>query len=145
MNEALVGYCGLYCGGCPEFQKTQAGNPSVGEDGKPIPCDGCKSGRVTAWCTECEIKKCNRRKGLSFCSECGEYPCDILNDFMHMEKYVYHMEITEDFEQMKTTGIEAWYQKKEQEYYCNSCNHLNNWFEQECTSCGTKLKNGKNI
>ncbi len=145
MNEALVGYCGLYCGGCPEFQKTQAGNPSVGEDGKPIPCDGCKSGRVTAWCTECEIKKCNRRKGLSFCSECGEYPCDILSDFMHMEKYVYHMEITEDFEQMKTTGIETWYQKKEQEYYCNSCNHLNNWFEQECTGCGTKLKNGKNI
>ncbi len=145
MNEALVGYCGLYCGGCREFQKTQAGNPSIKEDGTPNYCDGCKSDRVTAWCTECDIKKCNRRKGLNFCSECGEYPCEILNDFMHMEDYVYHMEIPEDFEEIKKTGLNAWYQKKEQAYYCKSCNHLNHWFEQECTGCGAKLKNGKSI
>lgn len=144
MKEALMGYCGLYCGGCRDYQRTQANNPAVGEDGKPRNCDGCRSERLTEWCAVCDIKKCNRSKGLNFCSECTDYPCEMLNGFIHAEDYVYHMEIPEDFAEIKKTGIEEWYKKKEQSYYCKECNNLNNWFEQECSKCGAKIKNGKN-
>jgi hypothetical protein len=51
-------------------------------------CNGCKGdrsvhwsvnddGTVSCWILEC----CVDRKGLEFCSQCGEFPCDRLTEW----------------------------------------------------------------
>jgi hypothetical protein len=143
MNEMLIGYCGLYCGGCGVYQRAVANDPVIDQNGIPMYCEGCRSDRTTKWCTECGIKECNRKKGLKICNECADYPCDMLNGFINDDNYKYHLEVPADMEEMKKAGMEEWAKKKEKAYYCKKCNNLNNWFEQECSKCGAKLVNGK--
>jgi hypothetical protein len=143
MDEMLIGYCGLYCGGCRDYQRTRENDPAKDEDGIPRYCDGCKSNRTTIWCTECKIKECNKAKGIIICAECRDYPCEILYDFINDENYKYHLEVPMDMEEIKKNGMQQWAEKKERAYYCKKCNNLNNWWEQECPKCGLKLYNGK--
>lgn len=38
-------------------------------------CSGCRGDRVTCPLI-CRAKSCHRDKGVDFCFQCGEYPCD---------------------------------------------------------------------
>lgn len=55
----LIGCCGFYCGSCPTFIKEN--------------CRGCilehKEG-------DCFTHTCVTKKGLRFCGECPDFPCD---------------------------------------------------------------------
>mgnify|MGYP003563218347 CR=1 FL=1 len=61
MDEKLLGKCGFYCGACPSFIK---GN-----------CSSCflehKKG-------DCFSRDCVLEKGLRFCGECKEFPCETI-------------------------------------------------------------------
>lgn len=86
MAEAyLVAPCGTNCNACgahlvinnPELgDKIRA---SVGWNG--IPCPGCRpSGGRCQWVDgECELYACVEEKKVTFCYECGEFPCARLN------------------------------------------------------------------
>jgi hypothetical protein len=89
-NEMLA-VCGLDCGGCDILQATS--HPEIAkkiadwfkkernEDVKleDIHCSGCKGDRTNHWSPNCWILQCCvDNKGLGFCYECGEFPCDKL-------------------------------------------------------------------
>lgn len=54
----LASPCGLYCGSC-KFYITKN-------------CKGCKSKRDE----KCPIWKCAEERGLRFCGECDDFPCE---------------------------------------------------------------------
>ena len=142
MNDQILGYCGLYCGGCIVLQKTARGEKAV-VDGKEVTCDGCAGDDVSPWCSDCAIKNCNRTKGYRYCLECGEYPCGMMTGFMNDPKYPYHLEVTDNMKRLKEIGFERWGVEMDESYTCASCGKKNNWFENACPECGAALKNGR--
>ena len=65
------------------------------------PCvGGCRGGG--GW-GECPFRKCCRERGLRFCYECDEFPCEVL------KKYPKHIE---ELRAIKKTGLEGWIKRK---------------------------------
>lgn len=61
MDEALMGKCGLYCGACPTY--LHGG------------CGGCIREHETG---DCYSRDCALERGVRFCGECGEFPCEVI-------------------------------------------------------------------
>lgn len=130
-ERELVAYCGIYCRLCDYFTgriRDSARNlleiarkhselklfadASTAFDfenfvkglewiSKEIsPCVGsCRGGG--GW-EDCPFRKCCGEKGLRFCYECSEFPCDVL------EKYPRHVE---ELNEIKEMGLEDWIKK----------------------------------
>ena len=62
MKYILHGYCGLFCGACPNLLNTTAGLGAKS-------CYGCKSELPAGYCTTCGIKACALGKGYEFCND----------------------------------------------------------------------------
>ncbi len=138
MSESLLGYCGLYCGGCQAFQETEAGLRR-GPEGEAPACQGCASSVLTPWCRDCEIKTCARSKGLRYCLPCGEYPCAKLTAFVNDPRYPYHRAVQRDMLRLKEIGIDAWLREQPARWICPSCGSTFHWFARRCGQCGTRV------
>lgn len=55
-----IGRCGFYCGSCPDFTQ-----------GK---CPGCRETPHQ----NCYTFDCVDRRGLEFCGQCGDFPCQAI-------------------------------------------------------------------
>jgi hypothetical protein len=53
----------------------------------------------------CPVRQCCERKGLAFCYQCNEFPCEIWG------KWPFGKEKIENLKEMKETGAEAWVEK----------------------------------
>jgi len=100
----MIAYCGLDCSKCECFEATKENDGkkriAVAEkwtaeykkEIKPeqINCSGCKQEGIKFFFTEslCEIRKCNIEKSNSHCSECSEYKCETLENFIAMAPQV---------------------------------------------------------
>lgn len=56
-----IARCGFFCGACPDRVAGQ--------------CAGCRDAHRPG---DCFTRDCTERRGLSFCTLCGEFPCDAL-------------------------------------------------------------------
>jgi hypothetical protein len=138
VNNALLGYCGLYCGGCSSYQETKMGAKPT-SDGESAPCEGCASNVVATWCADCAIKACAREKGVRYCLLCDEYPCKKLMDFTNDPRYPYHKEVHRDMARLKEIGEEAWLREQSARWICPKCGGTYHWFARKCPSCGTAI------
>jgi hypothetical protein len=93
--EKLIGRCGIICSDCPVFMATRMNDDAerrrvaevftkqYGREHKleDINCDGCLSDgpRIFSYCNVCEIRKCGKKKGISNCASCVDYPCGNLS------------------------------------------------------------------
>jgi hypothetical protein len=132
------GYCGLYCGACPRYLATKAGNAiELGMQ----PCQGCRSDGVgEGWCEICSYKACAKEKGLEFCYECAEYPCKDLEGFKTDSACPYHCEIYGYMDTIKEVGKEAWLAQMKERWGCPSCGREATWWDLACAGCGTELR-----
>lgn len=89
LMEQMIAYCGLDCAKCPAYVATQAGDrealertaamwreqfsaPEITADS--IVCDGCMmDGRLSGYCSICEIRACALGRSLATCAPCAEY------------------------------------------------------------------------
>lgn len=94
--EKLIAACGINCSEC-EARKATMDNDNeqraaVAEKWSQqydanltadhINCNGCmEPGVHFGHCNECDYRHCVRSKGLRNCSECSDYPCEMLNTF----------------------------------------------------------------
>jgi len=140
MADEILGYCGLFCGGCGIYQATQAGSPLKDEAGNPLVCDGCNGARLTPWCGDCAIKNCARGKGFRVCGDCPENPCELITGFMNDPKYPYHLEVQDSMRYLKANGLEAWKKARSYRYDCPSCGSRFDWFATVCKKCGKPVK-----
>ena len=64
--DETIGYCGVDCGAC--------GDSAAGV------CPGCRN---TVWTPEdpCPPVGCCRRRGISCCGECADFPCEMMGGF----------------------------------------------------------------
>lgn len=58
--------CGVGCNTCEKKEKGI--------------CKGCLNIKKPFWGGECEVKNCCESRGLLFCGECAQFPCDMLSN-----------------------------------------------------------------
>jgi hypothetical protein len=89
--DEIIAICGPRCTECDAYKATRAGKmeierianewtKSLGKvyTAEDIICDGCrvKNGRLSAYCAECEIRKCALSKNVETCAHCEKSPCE---------------------------------------------------------------------
>lgn len=65
-------------------------------------CKGCRSGDCAY--PNCGVVSCYKGKGVDFCFQCGEYPCDKTNFDPNLKKRWTQMN-----DSMKEKGVEAYF------------------------------------
>ena len=145
MERKEDGYCGLYCGVCPIFMKTQDGRIEqlaleLKMPVEDIACSECKSDQVAKWCrNDCSLKKCCREKGYSYCIECDDFLCQDLIKFRDDPRYPYHTEVEVYLDQIRKEGAESWLKSMKTRWSCQSCHTPHDWFQQICSCCGSAV------
>ena len=99
-EKNLVGCCGLYCGLCPRFQSESPGR-----------CRGCK---ILCLTFSCKIFNCCvKRKGLTTCAECDDFPCEKNNPETHQYEYFVTNKICiPNLYRIKEVGLEIWLEEQ---------------------------------
>lgn len=100
-TNQMIAVCGLDCGNCdlrkvpsdPEaaqrvvawFREMGWLNESEGVSEvmeRSMYCKGCREDRSVHWSPDCWILQCCvDEKGLAFCYECGDFPCERLSEW----------------------------------------------------------------
>lgn len=78
IRNTITTYCGLDCTGC-EFVESQGCKGCIATKGRPF--------HVSEGQEPCAVAKCAIEHGVTFCGECGEFPCQLLTDFSNDPDY----------------------------------------------------------
>jgi Protein of unknown function (DUF3795) len=71
-------------------------------------CTGCRQGDCKY--PNCGVATCYRQKGVDFCFQCGEFPCENTNFDPNLKQRWLKMNA-----RMKEIGVEAYYQERKNE------------------------------
>lgn len=139
-EDMRLGFCGLFCGNCPSYQKTDAAKPiDFNKEDHYEPCLGCNSGIKTSHCSNCEITKCNKSKNTRICYECSDFPCEVMDGFMNDARFPYHKYVGNNMMVLKEKGVTEWENIEKEKYTCKKCNTILNFFQNKCNNCGAPI------
>ncbi len=87
--EQMTAPCGLACFNCVVYlanENQEMRNLVSKEFGIPLEAVGCKGCReVNGKCPvvpmECTVYRCAEKKGVEFCFDCSDFPCDFLHPY----------------------------------------------------------------
>jgi len=140
-DKKLAAVCGLFCPSCIIFIATHEDPEKlrmIAEDRQvaveDVECDGCRAERCNYYCKTCRLYHCAAGKGIDFCGECADYPCEDLKAFQ--AEYPHRIELWEAQERIKEVGYEQWYTEMIEHYSCPRCHALNSAYDFTCRKCG---------
>lgn len=153
INPAFLAPCGLYCGVCAihiadrdnneKFKGLLVGlyQGKVGKGTLPgsewlttadIHCRGCLSDDLFMHCKQCEIRDCVKRKGITGCHQCNDFPCAFIDNFsMKVGKKV----ILRATPYRREHGDEKWVADEEARYHCPGCGQKVFRGAAKCNQC----------
>lgn len=141
-DKKTAGVCGLYCEACTLFIATKEDPERLGDIAKrylltveAITCYGCRSAKRGPYCEKCKMFACAAQRGIDFCVECTEYPCDDLKQFQS-EGRPHRLELWDDLEQIRTIGYKEWLKETRENYTCPRCESINSAYDLKCRKCG---------
>jgi hypothetical protein len=92
MLDDLIAICGPNCTRCHAYEASRSGKHSELEriatewtqaigrkfTAEDVYCDGCRvpNGRLSSYCSTCDIRICAQNKGFITCAHCPDSPCD---------------------------------------------------------------------
>ena len=151
-REKFVAPCGLYCGAC-SIRSAYNRNDSVllkamadgvslylghKVEAKDLACKGCLSDVVSISCRECKMRDCAFSKGLKYCSECTDSPCELIKNF-NSDGLPHHAEVLYNVRHQQEIGVDAWAKEQEVIWRCPGCSAGTDWYANKCHSCGADL------
>ena len=109
-----TGPCGIDCFNC-ELHEANADTDARRAVNERVPqlvgvtCKGCREqGGCVLSLAPCATRECAQDKGVSFCFECAEFPCERLNPTADgASRYPHNLKIF-NLCRMKAVGIDAW-------------------------------------
>jgi hypothetical protein len=140
-DKKLAAVCGLYCEACtlyiattedPERLKGFSERFQLSEEA--MRCYGCRSGDRGPYCQTCKMFTCAADRGIDFCVECEDYPCQDLKQFQ--SEMPHRRELWQDLERIKTVGYEDWLKEIRENYTCSQCQTINSAYDLKCRKCG---------
>ena len=84
--DGTLAFCGIYCGECKNYRQN-------------MNCAGCRTEEKLI--DDCTIRVCAAKFGYFHCGECGQFPCEELNEFYndgkasHLKAYYNLLEMRE--------------------------------------------------
>ena len=143
----LAGACGLYCGACGIYrmhkdQDTERLEQAAREvfhcQPEEIRCEGCRGPLDRHWSPECRFLACTRERGVTFCYECADFPCDDLSAFS-----TDHQDIpTANLRRLAEVGLQAWLAEQDARWRCPACGKPVDIYSDTCRACGSGLPQG---
>lgn len=141
LDKKLAAVCGLYCKACslfiattedPARLKGMAAQFQISEE--EVKCYGCRSAKRGPYCKICKMSVCASERGIDFCIECAEYPCNDLKQFQSARPH--RIELWDDLERIRAIGYEHWLKEIEGNYTCPQCRSINSAYDLKCRKCG---------
>jgi hypothetical protein len=140
-DKKLAAVCGLYCEACSWFIATTEDHERLKrlavqshfseEESK---CYGCRSDKRLPYCEKCRMSACAAERGIDFCSECDEYPCNELKRFQSAMPH--RIELWVNLERIKFVGYKQWLKEIRGKYTCPRCQIVNSTYDLKCRKCG---------
>lgn len=139
-------YCGLYCGACIILVANQRNEVEKYADkwtmkAEDIRCNGCKTEVKSVYCQNCDIRKCAESKGIEFCFECDEFPCEMLQNFVR--DFAHHRPALINLKSIKQNGLDQWLTDQKDRWSCPNCGTPFTWYDSTCRNCGESLYDSK--
>ncbi len=143
-EKKLTAVCGLFCPSCTVFIGT-AEEPErlkgIAEIYHTTPevweCHGCRSEKRSYFCeNNCKMVECAAERGIEFCVECEEYPCNELRTFKAQRPH--RIELWEAQKRIKEVGYAQWFSEMLEHYACPQCQTINSAYDLQCRSCGAE-------
>ena len=98
-----ISVCGLNCARCKMVEKGE--------------CAGCRGPLDKHWSPGCKFLPCAKAKGIRYCFECSDLPCDKLQAFAS-DGYEHHRLAVENLKQMKALGLGKWLATQPRPMFC---------------------------
>jgi hypothetical protein len=110
--------CGIDCFNCPVFLAQDnedlrmkiAKNMGIPPD--EAVCRGCRSQKGTIpflkMAEPCQVYRCISEKGIDFCYDCSEFPCDYLHPYADQASQRPHNTKVFNLCLIKRIGLESW-------------------------------------
>ena len=140
-DKRLTAVCGLFCPACGLFigtqddpQRLQNRAAKMQQPIEDLQCDGCRAERRSAYCRTCQFVSCAAEKGIDFCGQCDDYPCDELKQFQAARSH--RIELWEAQERINAVGYEQWFSEMAEHYACPQCQTINSAYDVRCRRCG---------
>jgi hypothetical protein len=140
-DKRLAAVCGLFCPACTVFIGTKE-DPErlkgiaerLHRSVEELQCNGCRTEKRCYYCESCKTTKCAAEKGVTFCGQCTEYPCEELKAFQ--AEMPHRIELWKSQKRIKEVGHEKWYAEMIEHYSCPKCRTLNSAYDLACRKCG---------
>lgn len=147
IDATLAGICGAYCGACPVYRawadqdtpRLEALAHALGTTTDRLMCTGCRTPATFCFGGDCEIKTCAQERGIAFCPECSEYPCERIQRFDAGAPY--HAAMRRDAAQLRGGGVSAWLREQDRRWRCSGCGAKVPAGSEACPACGRTLTN----
>lgn len=120
--QQMTSPCGLDCFNCPAYLANEDAQlrASIAEKlGLPYEkarCEGCRNACGTiAFLGDsdpCDVFRCAGEKGLTFCYQCGDFPCDHLHPYADQASVRPHNTKVFNLCLIKKMGLDAWAESK---------------------------------
>ena len=143
-DKRLAAVCGLFCPSCTLYIGTHEDSARLsalakrsGRRVEELVCHGCRSDKRSFFCESlCLMTKCSARKGVEFCVECSDYPCEDLKKFQ--AQMPHRAELWDSLNRIKENGFEKWFIEMLAHYSCPSCGIINAAYDSKCRKCGAE-------
>lgn len=103
--------CGVYLAGKDEALRANIAK-RLGVPPEKVACKGCRNENGTialiGMTEPCKVYKCISKKGMDFCFECPDFPCDNLHPYADMALQRPHNTKVFNLCLIKKMGVEAW-------------------------------------
>lgn len=145
IDTSLAGICGVYCGACPvylawadqDIPKLAALAASLGTTTDRLMCTGCRTPAAFCLAGDCEIKVCARHRGVAFCPDCEDYPCDRIR--RARSGHAYGAALSRDAARLHEIGISAWLREEDAHWRCSACGAKVSVGMDVCPKCGNAV------
>jgi hypothetical protein len=143
-SRELLAPCGLFCGVCAIYMADRDENvkfkerlsPVYGVPVEDLHCRGCMSDEVFGYCLVCPIKSCAAEKGLEGCFQCGDFPCQFIDDFpLPVGRKVILRAVPE----WRELGTERWVAAELERYHCPNCGYELFRGARRCRNCKAEV------
>lgn len=137
MNINLVAPCGIYCGSCRHYLARSEG--VLKQKGLKHGCEGC---RIRDKNCSFIKKDCPslRKKEISFCFECNNFPCKNLVKLDKRYTTRYNVSPIGNLKRIKKVGVDKWLKEQKEKFKCPKCSGKMSVHDEECFNCGYKEK-----
>jgi len=95
-------------------------------------CPGC---RLENKCGECHIRDCAINRGLAYCGECIDFPCNLIINFSSDGK-PHHEESISNLNLLNNVGEDKWLDIMRNKWTCK-CGSKYSWYHKKCVKCNT--------